>query len=196
MKAKKKFLEPEEFKRLLDTAKKVNIRDYVLFLLAGNLGLRVGEVVRLRKSDFDFGAKTVMAPTLKQKTKGPLGKEELPVVYIELPSVHIINNEVFKKYFNKVSGYGWLFEGKKGPRYKISENSVQKIFKKYVKALGIDVSFHSLRHFRGDSIYKKTFDLMAVKTSLRHRSMKYASTYVHPGLKEITKYFDEGGFVE
>jgi len=26
--------------------------------------------------------------------------------------------------------------------------------------------------------------------------MKYASTYVHPGLKEITRYFDKGGFVE
>lgn len=194
MKEKKKFLEPEEFKRLLDVAKKVNIRDYVLFLLAGNLGLRVGEVVRLRKSDFDFGTKTVMAPTLKQKTKGPLGKEELPVVYIELPGIHIMNNEVFKKYF-KVLGSGWLFKGKRSSS-RISENSVQKIFKKYVKALKIEVSFHSLRHFRGDSIYKKTFDLMAVKTSLRHKSMKYASTYVHPGLKEITRYFDKGGFVE
>jgi len=194
---KKKFLDKEEFKKLLDLTKlrrRCGNRDYVLFLIAGNLGLRVGEVVRLRKQDFNFEKKTVAVPTLKQRSKGPLGKDALPEIYIELPADHILNNEIFKEYFQRVRDV-WLFGGRRIYR-RLSENAAQKIFMKYMRKLGLNSTFHSLRHFRGDSVYKSSFDLKAVQTTLRHTSVKYASTYVHPGLKEIRKYLDNGGFVE
>lgn len=198
MKQKKKFLDKEEFKKLLELAKKTDDRDYILFLIAGNLGLRVGEVVRLRKQDLDFNEKTINVPTLKQKSKGPLKRGKLPEIYVKLPGENIMNNKIFQSYINSVylKQSEFLFPGKDKKHSYLSESGAQKTFKMYLKKLGIRASFHSLRHFRGDSIYKETLDLLSVSKILRHKSLKYARTYVHPGMKEMRRYLEMGGFVE
>ena len=190
---KKKFLEKEEYQKILDLAKEVNIRDYILFLLAGNFGLRVGEVVRLRKQDFDFEKKLISIPSLKVKGD-PMSKGKFPKKYIELSlGKKISANRLLIKWVKESDNL--LFSGKLSNDY-LTESAVQKVFRWYVKKLGIEVSFHSLRHYRGDTIYKATKDLKVVQASLRHVSLASTSIYMHPGIKEIENSMDQGGFLE
>lgn len=62
------FLNPAQRRRLLhcfDRRQSTGLRDYTLALLMVDLGLRIGEVVRLRVGDVDFAQRTLTVPPLK-----------------------------------------------------------------------------------------------------------------------------------
>lgn len=178
--AKEKYLTPEEYRSLLKATAR-NKRDYGILFLAGNMGLRVGELVRLRIEDVRDGA--VFVPCLKRSPKGKgkprAGKIKrgiLPKVYESIP----ILAEVQKVLQNLSAErkQGWLFEGNGGLH--ISERSAQYIFQRYRAKAGLDkvYSFHCLRHTRGGAVYRATHDIKAVKAMLRHKDVRSSEVYV------------------
>jgi integrase len=184
--SRQKYLTEEEYKRFLDSIR--GDRDYLLFLLCGNLGLRVGELVRLRVADLiqeDTQEFYLHAPTLKRGSKkgvrtGSLKRGCLPKAYEDLPISKDVVDLVLK-YINKHKIKDWLFPYKDSH---IPEYSVARYFKFYAKKAGLDSSYsiHALRHFRGFQIYKYRGDLKAVQALLRHKSIKTTSIYAELNL--------------
>lgn len=182
-----KFISEDDYKRLLKAAYSNSVH-YLLFVLAGNLGLRVGELVRIKVSDIrqDEKGYYLRVPTLKRNVKkgvikGSIKKGQLPEVYEEIPvSVEIV--KLLKLHINKYKLNDWLFPWRSSH---LPEYTTARIFKRYAKKAGInkDYSIHCLRHFKGFQMYKATMDLKAVQIILRHRSIKTTSIYAGADLE-------------
>lgn len=177
---RKKFISDGEFNQLLDIAYKENVRDWFMLYLIGNIGLRVGEAVRLKVEDVDISDKTISIPRIKIKTgKGGLKGKELSGDYVSLPlsgnALEVVDTYM-KDYAPKE---GWLFP--------ISKRRAQAIFYRYAKKIGVRASIHSLRHYRGTKIYGATLDLQAVQSLLRLRNLPTAAIYTHPNMEILRK---------
>jgi len=194
---REKYLEPGEFRRLLEHAG--NEKWYMLLYITGNLGLRVGETVRLRKEDFHFKDGFINVPTLKQgghkKGEGPKGKikrGELPEVYdaITMPDAFLNRVQI---YFENYKVKTWIFIER--DKLHIPEWKAQRIFKTVAALAGLNprYSIHALRHCRGIAVYKEYKDIRAVQTLLRHRNINSSVVYTEMDLaakRELTDNLD------
>lgn len=185
-----RHLSPDNFKKLLDEAT-VNLRDYTLIYTAGNLGLRVGEVVRIKVQDIMDDR--VIVPCLKRE-KGRIKRNQLPKSY----ESKIVSESVIKtlnEYRDEYNPKEWLFEGRGGH---LTERAAQSVFCKYRDRVGLNpaFSFHTLRHARGSAVYEATGDIKAVQIELRHRDIKSSSLYATMSEKMKRKIVDDVGVVE
>ena len=191
--SRQKYLTEDEYKRLLGVIR--NERDYVLFFLCGNLGLRVGELVRLRVSDImkDETGFYLKIPTLKRggvkgKVKGSIQRGELPKAYEDIPLSSDLASirEILSKYISKYKIKDWIFPYK---GLHLPEYTVARYFKSYARKVGMDprYSIHSLRHFKGFYTYKMKTDLRAVQILLRHRDIKTTAIYADANLDSKRK---------
>ncbi|MFH1398987.1 MAG: tyrosine-type recombinase/integrase [Candidatus Woesearchaeota archaeon] len=186
---REKYIILEEFKALLLAARD-NDRDYMMLYLTGNLGLRVGELIRLRRQDFHYKEKYISIPTLKQETKvgsskGTIKQGELPKKYIDIPLDEGMTEKI-KEYIINHRIMGWLFldnekvrGAARAKRSHVPDWKAKRIFKKYARKAKLNphYSIHSLRHFKGIETYKQFKDIRAVMVMLRHRSPR--SSYVY-----------------
>lgn len=196
---KQKYLTKEQFSRFLEDIK--NPYFYTLFYVIGNYGLRVGEAIRLRIQDIDFNNKYIKIPTLKQdKNKGSLEYGKLPETYIDMPldkkTAFLLSN--FVKIVKMPKG-DWLFPYKanyykgKNKLAHIPKWLVQRKFKHYAKQAGLDSAYsvHSLRHYKGISIYKNLKDIRAVQLLLRHKNINSTVIYTTMSLEDKREMFDK-----
>ncbi len=193
---RQKSVTREEFSLILKLAKEDSFRNYFLLLLLGNLGLRVGEGVRLRKLDIDLKEETIKIPTLKRKSKekrGTIRKNVLPIDYEVLPFVFELQKE-YKKYLLRYRVKNWLFEGRKKENH-LDESTVQTFFNRYTSLLKINASVHSLRHFKGFTLYEETNDIRKVQIWLRHRSLISTVIYTQPTLELKKKIAEQSAVV-
>lgn len=186
---KQKYLSGEEFKKLLSVIP--GDRDYLLFFLLGNLGLRVGEGIRLRAEDIDFSNRCLHTPTLKQGTKkgivhGKIKRGKLPDVYIDLP-LDDVTLKMLTEYIKLYKVANWLFPYK--DKLPLPDWQVMRAFKGYAKKAGLDpcYSVHSLRHFKGVSAYSELKDIRAVQLLLRHKSISSTQVYTEMSLDQKRK---------
>jgi integrase len=188
-----KSITKEQYQNILDLAKK-NLRDWFFLYLIGNWGLRVGEAIRLRVEDFSFRDKTVKIPRIKIRGKGILERGKLSGSWDEMPFEErpIEHLEGYLNTYNIKEG--WLFPGLNSLH--LSESRAQKIFYFYSRKIGIKASIHSLRHYKGYSLYKSTIDILAVKTVLRHRSIRSSEIYTEPTLEMKRRIMSTGGYVD
>ena len=203
-----RYLVPDEFRKLLAAAKggitpSLRYRNHMLLCLAGNLGLRVGEVVRLRVSSFDFEQSTrpfVRVDTLKRRRRQQndialdLGLARTVRRYLVLVGKRAHEKHVT---LDQKRGELCLFPGAKNAFTPMSVRAAQNVFKETAAFAGLDalVSFHALRHFRGCQIYAETKDLVAVKKFLRHKSISSSGIYVHMGDEEEIKINNRVGAI-
>lgn len=169
-----KFITEDQYRKILELSYNTNKRDYFLLYLIGNLGLRVSEAVRLEVEDFDLDEMYVVIRTSKTRRFNPDHENEL------LP----IDRPLIKRLMEYCNEYGiksgYLFRGRKSH---LTKCQAQNIFYKYSRLIGIHASIHSLRHYRGFSVFEQTSDITAVRYMLRHKSEKTAQIYSHPTLK-------------
>lgn len=186
-----KFISEEDYRKLLKAASR-NFPHYLLFLVAGNLGLRVGELVRLRVVDLKKDEKGyyLKIPTLKRgfdrKTiKGSIKRGQLPDTYEEIPVSDQLG-KIIEKYIKEYKLKNWFFPWKSSH---LPEYTAARIFKRYAKKIGLSsgYSIHCLRHFKGFQMYKATMDLKAVQIMLRHKSIKTTSIYAGADLETKRK---------
>lgn len=177
---REKYINKEEFIALLKAAKK-DSRSYMLFFLAGNLGMRIGEAVRLRKLDISFKEKYISVPTLKREGKkgvnlGSIQVGNLPKTYVDVP----VGDNILEKIqeFIKLNNIKkWLFAEKSGAH--IPEWKAKRLFKRYARKAKLNAAYsvHSLRHYKGIEVYKKFKDIRAVQLVLRHRNINSSVVY-------------------
>jgi site-specific recombinase XerD len=158
-------LSRSEIKRLLDNEQ--NPKHRLLLMLIYSSGLRVSEVVALKKENIDPCRKTLFIHNAK-------GRKDR---YTLLSSLSVA---FARDYCERYRISGWLFPGADGHRH-IAIRSVQKIFTNALRKAGIEkpASIHSLRHSFATHLLENGTDIKYIQALLGHSSVKTTERYTH-----------------
>jgi integrase/recombinase XerD len=154
-----------EVKTLLGVVK--NRKHRFLLTLVYSAGLRVSEVVNLRKADVDFDRKLIHIRQSK-------GKKDR---YVVLSDKAV---DSFKAYEERYLIKDWLFPGAQEGNH-LSSRSAQAVFNRAVETAEIrkNVSIHSLRHAFATHLLEDGVDLRYIQTLLGHKSVRTTEIYTH-----------------
>jgi len=166
-----KFITYDELNKLLENSE--NYRDKLIIKFLFYTGVRVSELIKIKKSDIIFEEGFV-------KVYGKGGKERIVPIPKELL------NEL-KDYINKIHTENI---------FPLSSRQVERIIKNIAKKAGINkkVTPHVLRHSLATTLLSKGVDIRYIQEILGHSSLNITQIYTHvvPNqLKEIyTKVFE------
>lgn len=159
---------------LTSTGEKVrpNIKIATALTLQGNIGLRIGDIVRFRLSDIVFESGRYRLDIVEEKT-GKTRTFTVPTeVYIFLQKYALENN---------IKPQGRLFN--------VTVRAVQKHLQKVCDYLKLEnISTHSFRKFFANEIYlKNDFNITLVKELLQHSSLYSTTKYLSVDSKTVEK---------
>jgi len=160
-----KFITYDELNKLLENAE--NYRDKLIIKFLFYTGVRVSELIKIKKNDIIFEEGFV-------KVYGKGGKERIVPIPKELL------NEL-KDYVNKINTENI---------FPLSSRQVERIIKNIAKKAGISkkVTPHVLRHSLATTLLSKGVDIRYIQEILGHSSLNITQIYTHvvPNqLKEI-----------
>ena len=144
-----------------------NIKHRLLLTLAYSSGLRVSEVVFLKKEQIDTSRGVIYIKLGK-------GRKDRCTLLSEKAA------RLFSEYCTLFNIQTWLFPGQPETRH-ITIRSAQKIFVKAVKRAEInkEVSIHSLRHTFATHLLENGTDIRYIQTLLGHSSIRTTERYTH-----------------
>jgi integrase len=164
----------------------------MFFLFMLNSGIRGGEAVCLKYSDFDFEKSTVRIQQTAVNTKvrdkdgiatrarnrtftRPKTERSYSVLQLSPYAIQII---MYMKAQEPPEYDGYVVHSDYRP---ISEKTLWQRLDKLLRGAGVQAcGLHSLRHTHGTKLYEATQDLKIVAQQLRHTDPSFtAKTYVH-----------------
>jgi integrase/recombinase XerD len=150
-----------------------NPKHKTILFMTYSAGLRVSEVVELRREDVDRDRMLV-------RIRQGKGRKDR---YTVLSKVALDNLDNYIESFNPED---WLFPGENGIGH-LTERTVQKIFEKAKEKAEItkDVSIHSLRHSFATHLLEGGTDLRFIQELLGHMSSKTTEIYTHVSSRDI-----------
>ena len=150
-----------------------NIKHRILLMLAYSSGLRVSEVVVLKKEHIDI-ARGVIHIRLGK------GRKDRITLLSEKAA------GLLTQYYDFFDIQTWLFPGQI-PNRPLTIRSAQKIFAKAVCRAGITkkVTIHSLRHAFATHLLESGTDIRYIQTLLGHASLRSTSRYTHVAKRSI-----------
>jgi site-specific recombinase XerD len=158
-------LSKEEMKKIISVEK--NIKHRLLLMLVYSSGLRVSEVVALKKESIDFSRKVIY---IKQGK----GRKDRYTLLSEKAAGFI------KEYCASCGIQTWLFPGqpKTGP---LTIRTAQHIVDKALRRAEITkkVSIHSLRHTFATHLLESGTDIRYIQELLGHSSIRTTERYTH-----------------
>lgn len=165
----------EEVLALLESTS--NLKHRLLLTLAYSSGLRVSEVVSLRKRDLDVSRKMIHI----RQAKG--GKDRYSLL-----SESVV--ELMQPYLQSYVALDFLFPGGNGDHgTHLTERSAQYIFERAKRKAGIEkkASIHTLRHSFATHLLENGTDLRHIQELLGHASLRTTEIYTHVGLKDLRR---------
>lgn len=174
------FIEREKMDKLLDKddateAAGNSLRDRLIIELFYGTGMRLSELISLKRNDVDL-------PAGQLKVKGKRNKERI------IP----FNNELkrrMEEYLDtrENAGVEYFFTGKSGK--KMYEKLVYRIVKTYLSDREVEItgkkSPHVLRHTFATHMLDNGADLNAIKELLGHASLSATQVYTHNTIKKL-----------
>ena len=169
----------------IDTDTILGIRDYAVYALMYQLGLRVGEVHDLNLSSLD----------IKNRTIAVIGKGRKPRILhlndelIELLCQYLAVRDMFHN--------SWLthalFVSKKGNRLAIRtmEDNLKKIVYYLPFSVPFNISCHTLRHSMASHLNDKDVDILVIRSILGHSSTRSTEPYIHPSQDRIREAMEK-----
>jgi site-specific recombinase XerD len=129
-------------------------------------GLRIGEVVKLRKADVDWDQNRIFI-------KAGKGKKDRYVFLSEK------TKGVMKDYQKDYPTQYWYFEGQEGGQYSV--RSIQAVFHRSLERAQVDAyaTVHTLRHSYATHSMEAGVDLRVIQVALGHNSPKTTEIYTH-----------------
>lgn len=166
------FVEPirdiEDIEKLKSTLKEQNMRDYFLFVLGINTGMRISELLTLKVGDLMCNDNVV--PSIQVKN------EEIPINTV-VKECFLLYQTSITKNENLVDTY--LFQSRKGHdpidrshAYRILNDAAQKL------GLPYKIGPHTLRKTFGYHYYKKNKDVKYLQKLFNHSSSKQTLSYI------------------
>lgn len=151
-----------------------NLKHQCILMLIYSAGLRLSELINLRRTDINPDRKQVVI-------RGGKGRKD---------RITLLSTKVLAKLETYLEEYRpklFLFEGQSGGAY--SDTSVQAIFKQAKAKAGITApaTVHTLRHSFATHLLEKGTDLRYIQTLLGHSSSKTTEIYTHVSTKAIGK---------
>lgn len=146
-------------------------RDVFLFLLGINSGLRMSDLVKLKKKDI---VSTKNPRIIEQKT----GKTRI----LYLSSLQ----DLIQDYTKDLNAEEYLFPSSKGGHLEV--NTVYQMFQKVANLLGRDdIGTHTLRKTFGYHYYKRTKDVATLMDIFGHSSETITKRYIGINEDEISE---------
>ena len=164
-------LDKAEIAKILSLEK--NIKHRLLLMLVYSSGLRVSEVVSIKKEHIDLSRKVLYIKLGKgRKDRYTILSEKAAHLLKEYIVLHDIQN--------------WLFPGQHPTRH-LSIRSAQYIFDNAVHAAQIQkkVSIHSLRHTFATHLLENGTDIRYIQSLLGHASLRATERYTHVARRSI-----------
>jgi site-specific recombinase XerD len=157
----------------------LGIRDYAVYALMYQTGLRVGEVHHLDLHDLDLEKGKLSVTGKGGKHRDLCLTGELARVLSEWLAV--------RDRFYQSDRHRALFISKKGNRLAI--RTMEDNFKKILAASGLLVPFkvtcHSLRHSFASHLNDKEVDILVIQSLMGHASARSTEPYIHPSLDKV-----------
>lgn len=161
----------DEVKLILDHIK--NIKHKTIFTLIYSSGLRVSEVVILKREDLDLDRNLIHIKRAK-------GKKDRYTLLSNRAK------ELCSEYIKYSRESRFLFPGINNDKH-ISIRSVQQIMYRTVRELNLDkkVTVHSLRHSFATHLLEQGTDIRYIQELLGHKNIKTTEIYTHVALPNI-----------
>jgi len=171
--------------KAIDTDTILGIRDYAVYALMYQLGLRVGEVHTLNLVNLD----------IKNKKISVIGKGKKPRILpmndelIDILCQYLALRDQFCNSWLTPS----LFVSKKGNRLAI--RTMEDNFKKLLLYTDFQVLFnvtcHTLRHSMASHLNDKDVDILVIQSILGHSSTRSTEPYIHPSQDKIREAMEK-----
>ena len=163
-----KFITFDEFNKMLSFVKKK--RDRLILMVLFYTGVRVSELVNIKKEDINFEGGFI-------RVFGKGGKER----YVPIPKFLINELEEYIKYL------------KSDKLFDISTRQVERIVKKYAKLAGINkkVTPHVLRHSLATTLLSKGVDIRYIQELLGHSSLSITQIYTHVVPRQLKEIYEK-----
>jgi len=155
-----KVISKEMIKKLIDSTE--NIKHKLIVKILYSSGLRLSELLNLKRKDIDFDRNTIHV----KKGKGK--KDRITLISNDLKI------DLLKYYSNYQFKTEYILEGRKG---KYTKKSVQKVLENLGKKNKIKVTPHMLRHSFATHLLEQGTDIRLIQKLLGHSNLNITEIY-------------------
>jgi site-specific recombinase XerD len=171
------FYSEEEIRKLISCIDNHTVngrRDLIAVLLASELGMRSGDICRLKLSDIHWERNTIEFTQFKTG------------VFNQLPLLENIKFALidYLRASRPVCDTDLLFVGIKNNYGMISASQMHSVVSKYFKSSGVDISKrkhgpHALRHSLASNLLQNNTPMYVIKNVLGHTNLNTTRTYLN-----------------
>ena len=163
------------------------LRDRFLFALLAETGMRIGQALGLRHSDFVSRERTVMIVPRGDNANGARAKCTSPVsVPVSAPLVRLYSDYMHTEYGALDSDYVFVNLWSAPVGRPLRYQAVVKLVGRLRARTGIEFSAHMLRHSRATELIRAGVAIEIVSKLLTHRSVTTTSdAYVHLDVEDL-----------
>jgi len=165
-----KVISKEKIKAILNLCQ--NLKHRVIIKLLYSSGLRLQELINLKRKDIDFERNTLHVKNGKGK------KDRITIVSENLKL------DLLKYYSNYQFNTEYILNGRKG---KYSKKSVQKVLDFFGKKVEIKLTPHMLRHSFATHLLEQGTDIRYIQKLLGHSNLETTQIYTHVANSDIAK---------
>jgi site-specific recombinase XerD len=165
-----KVLSQHQIKQILESTK--NLKHKLIIKLLYSSGIRLQELINLKKIDIDFDRNILTV------RKGKGGKDRITIIS------ESIKLDLLKYYSLTNFKTPYVFEGRKG---KYSKKSVQLVLKKAGNKLGFNLTPHMLRHSFATHLLEQGTDIRYIQKLLGHSSLSTTQIYTKVSTNDLSK---------
>jgi len=165
-----KVISKEKIKQMIDLTE--NLKHKLIIKLFYSSGLRLQELINLKRKDIDFERGILNV----KKGKGNKDRVTLISEGLKLDLLKYYSNNVFKT--------ERVFEGRNGT---YTKKSVQKVLDSAGRKVGIKVTPHMLRHSFATHLLEAGTDIRHIQKLLGHSDLKTTEIYTHVWTKDLSK---------
>ncbi len=171
--------------KAIDTHTILGVRDYAVYAMMYQLGLRVGEVHSLNLANLDIKNKKISVIGKGKKPRTLHMNDEL----IEILCQYLALRDQFCNNWLTPS----LFVSKKGNRLAIRtmEDNLKKILLYVPFEVPFNISCHTLRHSMASHLNDNNVDILVIQSILGHSSTRSTEPYIHPSLDSIRRAMEK-----
>lgn len=156
-------------------SKELNAKHRLLLMLVYSSGLRVSEVVNLKREHIDLERMLIHIRLGKGR------KDRFTILSTRVAGF-------MEKYYELCDIKTWLFPGQQPGRH-LSIRSAQHIFDKAIKRAEINknISIHSLRHTFATHLLESGTDIRYIQELLGHSNVRTTERYTHVARRNVLK---------
>lgn len=163
-----KLLSKEQIKKLIESTE--NLKHRLVIKLLYSSGLRLQELLDLKRRDMDFDRNVISI----RKGKGKKDRITLMSETLKL--------DLLKYYSKSTFTTEYVLEGRKG---KYTKKSVQKILDAVGKKIGVKVHPHLLRHSFATHLLEQGTDIRHIQKLLGHSDLSTTEIYMHVSNRDL-----------